>query len=118
MRCDPLLLDHPTQQSRGTVGRVADQPVRLEIKTVLYPFDHGLGGRDLVTAVGGTGLDIHDDPVIGVDEVVDGVRVESAAAGEGRETRCRIGQGDPPNRLCGAHDRHPSRHRLRGADGG
>jgi len=58
-------------------GCVSDEALGLEVEARLDPIDHRLGGLDFGGAVCRCGLDVDDHTVLGVDEVVRRVRIDS-----------------------------------------
>jgi hypothetical protein len=101
MRLDPVLLDEPAQHLGRAVGAVAGEPSRIEVEAVDRPFDHALGRPHLGLADGGGRLDVHDDPMVEVDEVVGGLGEERLPAVGARPARRRIGGRDELRRHLG-----------------
>src|SRR5437899_1326208 len=64
MRLDMLLVNHLSQNFRGAVIGVADQPVRFEIKAIFNPLNHRLGGVNLIGLMGGCRLNVNHNPGI------------------------------------------------------
>ncbi|MCY1433477.1 hypothetical protein D9M71_495060 [compost metagenome] len=76
MRLDVLFLYHPGQHRRGSVSGVANKAFRLDVELRLDPLHHDLGALDFGRAMSRCGFHIHDDTVLGIDQIIRGVSVE------------------------------------------
>ena len=94
MGLDAVLIDEPAQHLGRAVRAVAGEPGRIEVETVDRPLDHALGRGHLGLADGGGRLDVHDDPMVDVDEVVGGIGEERLAPMCARPARRRVGGRD------------------------
>lgn len=79
MRLNVLFPYHPGQHRRGSVSGVANEAFRLDVELSLDTVDHGLGALDLGRAMGRCGFHIHDDTMLGIDQIISGVSVERRA---------------------------------------
>jgi hypothetical protein len=74
------------------MGAVAQEPSRIERKTLHRPFDHGLGCEDLCLPDGGGRLDINDNRIVDIDQIIGRVGKEglpAVGAGPTRRGICR-----------------------------
>ncbi|MNG09713.1 hypothetical protein D3C84_931430 [compost metagenome] len=92
MRLDVFFLHHPGQHRRGTVSGVANQAFRLDVELRFDPIDHGLGALDLGRAMSRCGFHIHDDAVLGIDQIIRGVSVERWATWSRGPAGLRVSQ--------------------------
>lgn len=69
MGCD-IARKQPSQERAGSVGFVCGQCIRAERMPVGGARQHLLGGDDLLAQPSRGRLDVHDDTVIGVDQIV------------------------------------------------
>ena len=93
MRLDPVLLDQPVQQRPRAVRRVGDQALGPQAEAVHGPIDHGPCGAGLGLTHRARRLDVHDDRVVGVDQVVVRVGEEGRPLQRARPLRRRVGMG-------------------------
>lgn len=63
-------LEQPSQERTGAVGFVCCQCIRAKRVPIGGARQHLLGGDDLLAHPGRGRLDVHDDTVIGVDQIV------------------------------------------------
>ena len=89
-----LMLDHPAKHRCGTVGGVPDEARGLETKPLFNSLNHRSGRFDLVRAVRGRRLNVHDDPRFQVDQTNGRVGEERRATRRSGSARGRIAQGD------------------------
>src|SRR6476620_6359119 len=76
MWCDAFLLDQPVQHRSRPISGISDEPLWLETKALIGPFNHGLCCADLGLANSPGCLDINDDAELHVDQIVVGVSKE------------------------------------------
>jgi hypothetical protein len=83
VRRDRLLLHQPAEEAAGTVGRVGNQPLRLESKRPFGAVDHHRRRGDLVEGACGRSLDIDYHGMLDVDQIVEAVTELHALFGLG-----------------------------------
>jgi hypothetical protein len=67
--CD-IALEQPSEERAGAIGFVCGQCIRAEGVPLGSARQHLLGGDDLLAQPGRGRLDVHDDTVVGVDQIV------------------------------------------------
>ncbi|MCY1179707.1 hypothetical protein D9M73_201190 [compost metagenome] len=92
MWLDALFLHHPGQHRRGTVSGVANEAFRLDVELRFDPIDHRLGALVFCGSMSRCGFHIHDHAVLGIDQIIRRVSVESWAAWSSGPAGLRIRQ--------------------------
>ncbi|MNR11499.1 hypothetical protein D3C85_1580790 [compost metagenome] len=92
MRLDVFFLHHPGQHRRGAVSGVANEALWLDVELRFDPIDHRLGALDFCGSMSRCGFHIHDHAVLGIDQIIRGVSVESWAAWSSGPAGLRIRQ--------------------------
>src|SRR5947208_3588855 len=74
--CYLFLLDQPVQHRGRSVGGIGGEPLRLETEALFSTLDHSARGIYLGLTDSPRCFDVHDHPVLHVDQVVVGIGEE------------------------------------------
>src|SRR5450759_949470 len=91
---DRFVVDHPAQQLSRAIGHVADQTLRLDVKTALDPINHGPCRIHFLGSMCAGRFDINDHPITHIDQIVRGVSEERRPSRGAGPLGRRIGDRD------------------------